>query len=235
METSSASDDIKSTGAFIGLSYILFGISLLLQLSPKTDTVSLLVGILAIIIFLTQRKYLKKDIKLYVYASIIIYIIMVLILLLYLDSLIYSFNGFTSNGINGTAFYGLLINIIIVVIVGYIIHLITYIMTSVKFLLNKMKYLFTGILVIGTISNIVYVILFLIAIKPETVSKVVSLSAIHVYENRINYLFLGSPLLILRLIGSLLFGGPFIFLGLYINKHIKSYMNIEKITENLES
>jgi hypothetical protein len=235
MENNNNTTDIKSIGVYLGISYILLGIALFLQIFPATGQFSLLVGIIGIIIFLTQRKYIKDDIKLYVYISIVIYIISFLLITVYVFSLAFSFKGYTSKGFNGTALYGFIIDIVIGTFIVYIFYLITYIMTSIRFLIGKMKYLVSGFQAIGTAFGIIYIFLTIASIKSKLVSKDITISYLTKFTDQLNYLFLSSPFVIFRILQVALISGSFILLGFYINKHINSYVKTEEEKEKFES
>lgn len=227
--------DIKATGAFLGFSYILLGIALFLPIFPSLDTLSLLVGIIAIIIFLTQKKYIKAGIKLYVFISIFIYIITYLLLTLFAYSLAIHFKGYTSSGFSGTALYGLFIDLVIGMAIVDIFYLITYIMASIKFLMDKMKYLIPGLQVLGTAFGIIYIFLTITAMKSKLVSKAITISTLNEYDDQLKYLLLNSPFVIFRIFQVVLISGSFILLGFYINKHINSYVKPEEEKEKFEN
>lgn len=220
--------DVKNAGKIIGFSYILFGITFLLFYGGAEEDISILIGIIAVIMFLTQRKYIKPEIKTYVYISIIIYALTIIIFAASLGAYVVGYaSSLVSHVKNNTISGKYLVPVIKYAIEASIavsfIYLFTYILTSIKFLGSK-KYLFILFLFVATILEDLYSILFLNGFSKTIATETINISDISSFEQKIEYLGFGYPDILIRIFSVLIFVLLFLYLGIRIMRNPEDYI-----------
>jgi hypothetical protein len=221
---------VEHVGSMISLSFILFAVTFLLVFNSIEYDLGLFIGLIGIIIFLTQGKYIKSEIKKYVYAGIILFILSIIASSIYLVislSLVMSSIASHEHGneIAGKYFIGYFINYyfgssLILIIAA----LISYILVSYKFLLGH-KLPFIAGLVISTILNIIYTLFYILRLKNTIGNEMINISEIGYYESQIKYAGDAGGALLIRLMSVLIFTVLFIYLGIYVRKHANKYID----------
>jgi len=227
MENINNNEDIKNSGKIIGFSYILFAITFLLFYGKAEEDIGILIGIIAVIMFLIEGKHLKPEIKTYVYISIIIYALTFIMFTFLLGTyIIRSVVSLAPHVKNYTLSGEYLVPIIKYAVMGSVaisfIYLFTYILTSIKFLGSK-KYLFIIFLFIATILEDLYSILFLNGFSKAIATETINISNMSSFEQKIEYLGFGYPDILIRISSVLIFVLLFLYLGIRIIKKPEDY------------
>lgn len=222
--------DVRPIGSAIGISYILFGISFIFSLSSVFADVGILVGIIGVIIFLTQRKYIKPEIKTYVYISIILYIVTTIVFGLFLVVSIAAgassmVTHVRNNELAGIYMVPIIAEVVYASMAISIVSLITYILTSYKFIETK-KYIFIVLLFIATILENLYSFLFLKNFSSVIGAETIRFSDISSVELKIESLGFVYPYIIIRIISVLIFISLFVYLGVKIMRKPEPYLSL---------
>lgn len=222
-ETYKRNFDIKSIGNIVGLSYILFGISFILAFDKIGNDIETFIDIIAIIIFISQRKYIKSQIKNYVYIGVAIIIIATIVETAYAFVAALALAGNVTGGqVSGKYIHIYLTNILYNAIVFAIIALVSYIFSSYKVLETK-KYIGIGLLSIATAISILLAILTVQKIIDNVGNKTLLLSQVVSLAN-VDRIYLTYPDIIFAFISRLIFLAVFVYIGLKIRKHPEPYI-----------
>ncbi len=222
--------DVQSIGSAIGISYILFGISFIFSLSSTFVDVGILVGIIGVIIFLTQGKYIKSEIKKYVYASIILYIISITVAGVFLEiSIVAAASSMAAhvrnNELAGRYMVPIIAEAVYASVAISLVSLIAYILTSYKFLETK-KYIFIALLFVATILENIYSFMFLKSFSSVIGAETISFSNISSVESKIESLGFIYPYSIIRIVSVLIFISLFVYLGVKIMRKPEPYLDL---------
>ena len=216
-----AGKDIANT---VAASYIIFAFTFLLVFNTVETDLSLFIGFIGLIIFLTQAKHIKPEIRTYIYVGIIIYIITLFISILYVAITVSTAANAIVSHAHGNEFSGKYFikyfydNYFIFTIILTVIYTISYIFISYKFIL-KNKLLFMAGLISAAALQLIYSIMDFINMKAIIGNEYISFKDIGSLESSIKYAADSGDPLILKIVASILFTGLFIYLGLYIRKH----------------
>jgi hypothetical protein len=137
-ETYKRNFDIKPIGNIVGFSYILFGISFILAFNKIGDDLQTFIDIIAIIIFVSQRKYIKPQVKNYVYIGVLIIIIATIVETVYASVASFSLVGHVTGGeVSGKYINVYLTSVLYSALVFAVLTLVSYIFSSYKVLETK--------------------------------------------------------------------------------------------------
>ena len=222
--------DIRPVGNAIGISYILFGISFIFSLSRVFVDVGILLGIFGVIMFLTHRRYIDPEIKIYVYASIILYIVFIIVTGIFLEIFIVASASsivahVRNNELSGKYLIPTITETVYASVAISLVSLIAYILTSYKFLETK-KYIFIALLFIATALENIYSFLFLKSFSSAMSTETINFSNISSVELKIESLGFIYPYSIIRIVSVLMFISLFVYLGVKIMRKPGPYLTL---------
>ena len=219
----------KDAVNLIAASYIMLAFTFILVFNTVETDFSMLIGAIGLIIFLTQAKHIKSEIRMFVYAGIIIYIIAFFMSIFYvLVTVSTAANAIVSHS-HGNEFSGEYFvkyfynNYFIFSIILLVIYTITYILISYKFFLRG-KFLFIAGIVTSGVLELIYTIMNFINMKAIIGSENIKYSDIGALESSIKYAGNSGYPLMIKIAAVILYAGLFIYLGIYISKHPNNYI-----------
>ena len=220
---------VNHSGNMIALSFFLFAVTFLLVFNTAEYDLGLFIGLIGIIIFITQGKYINPDIKRYVYYGIILFILTLIASGIYLAISLSSTVGSIVNYQHGNEISG---KYLIQYFFNYyfyssailaIVDLISYILISYKFLIGH-KLPFIAGLIISSALNILYTEIYLLRLRGVVGKEMIDINKIGYYESQIKYAGDAGNALIIRLVSVLISMVLFIYLWFYIRKNAKMFV-----------
>ena len=188
------------------------------------------VDIIGVIIFLTQRKYIKSEIKIYVYISVVLYIVITIVFGLFLavsmaacaSSIVAHVRN---NELAGRYIVPIIAKAVHALMAISIVSLSTYILTSYKFLETK-RYIFIVLLFIATALESLYSFLFLKSFSSVIGAETIKFSDISPVEFKIESRGFVYTYIIIRIVSVLIFIPLFVYLGVKIMRKPEPYLSL---------